>query len=90
MIYNFPFTSEDLRIFPPDAQPPLVPETECFDLSRDPGEKHPVREEKQLAGYRSRILALKKLILQAEKKKTGPASKGVDEARKILKSLGYI
>jgi arylsulfatase A-like enzyme len=90
LIYNDPYTEENLESFKEYALPPQIPKFELYNLREDPVETqnivdtHTKIKEKMMPI----ILKIRKLIRQ-KAAKTG--EKAIDEeVRKQLESLGYL
>lgn len=92
IIYNEPFSSKDLDYFRPYGLPPEVPRIEVYDLNKDIEEKHNIARQKPdlIKKVMPLIKKIRKIIKDnmLESKKKG--SELDEEAKKQLKSLGYI
>ncbi|UCH97197.1 MAG: sulfatase-like hydrolase/transferase [Candidatus Aminicenantes bacterium] len=90
LIYNEPYTQEDLESFKEYALPPQIPKFELYNLKEDPVETRNIIDThtKTKDNMMPVILKIRKLIRQ-KAAKTG--KKTIDEeVRKQLESLGYL
>ncbi len=92
LIYNHPFSHQDLAFFKDYTPPPELPKFELYDLVNDPDEKHNIAQTHREPGKKMMpvLLDIVKKVKQkmaARGKKNTPLDKEVEEQ---LKSLGYL
>jgi arylsulfatase A-like enzyme len=92
IIYNESFSSKDLDYFKPYGLPPDTPQIEVYDLKKDSRESHNIALQKTelVKKIMPLIIKIRKIIKDnmIEKKKNEVHLD--EEAKKQLKSLGYI
>ena len=90
LIYNFPFSDEDLKFF--KYPPPPNPRIELFNLSQDPFEIRNLAglEEKKVKRFLPLILDIKKRIQETIRERSKSPLKLDKEVQKKLETLGYL
>lgn len=92
LIYNEAYTRGAIDFYKKFAKPPIPPRFQLFNLSQDPGENNnTARSHKKIKDRLMKILIKSRNLMMKRIAELGKSKKEIDsEARKHLKSLGYL